>query len=86
MKDTLWVFRNIGFLAGIFYIWHSIVRMFKRFLNNLSRKRFPLTFEDLTDEDAQMTAWAAGLTGWEDGTREDLNQAWNDWVKNETFH
>lgn len=55
-------------------------------MNRVSRKRFPIRFEDLTDADAQMTAWMAGVPNWQHLDRRELNQAWNDFFNSKTVH
>ncbi len=73
-------------LSVIFRFWHRLVRFVRRALNKLSRKRFPIRFEDLTDEDAQMTAWMVGIPDWQSLTREELNEAWYDYFDSKTVH
>lgn len=86
MKEIFWVFRHMGFVTGILFTWECGIRQVRRLLNKLSRKHFPIRFEDLSDHDAQMTAWTAGLPGWERLTRQELNQAWNDFISKLTVH
>jgi hypothetical protein len=86
MREVFFVFRWFGFGAGMMFIFDSILRAIRRFLNRLSRKRFPIRFEDLTDDEARMTLWAAGISGWEDKCREEMNRIWNEFITNETIH
>lgn len=87
MKEIFFVFRHFGFGAGIVFIFSFIVRGFKRLLNKVSRRKFPIRFEDLTRENAEMTLWAAGVSDWpDDCSREELNKIWNDFISNEMIH
>jgi hypothetical protein len=86
MRDFFWVLRHFGLFAAVRLAWDSLVRLFRRTLNRISRKRFPIRFEDLTDHDAEMTAWMAGVPNWQMLSREELNQAWNKFFQGKTVH
>lgn len=73
IRDSWWVTRNWGLLAGSKFFWNTTIRNLKQLFHK--EEDLP-RFEDLTDEEAQNCAWAFGLYKWE--SREDLNRQWND--------
>lgn len=81
MKDALWVFRTFGWKAGIRFVLNTLERKLKKRIEK--PKKVP-TFEELSDDEAESTAWAAGLSDWQRGNRQSLNKAWNDFVKRES--
>jgi hypothetical protein len=76
IKDTFWVFRSFGLMAGMRFLFNSIITQFKRLL---PKKEDDRTFEQLSDEEAMWTAWAFGVHTWTD--RDDLNRQWNKFEK-----
>ena len=37
-------------------------------------------------EEAEMTLWAAGVSDWEDKSREEMNRIWNEFIESEMIH
>ena len=76
LQDAAWVFETFGFVAGIKFLFNSTKTKIKRFLPKEGDNR---TFEQLTDEEAQWTAWAFGVHTWTN--RADLNRQWNEFER-----
>lgn len=73
IRDGKWVFETFGWKAALVYLWDSLLRGIRRLSPEKEDKR---TFVQLTDEEAQWTAWAFGIHTWTD--RADLNRQWEE--------
>ncbi len=81
MKEAFWVFRSFGLVAGVLFVWHSLLRRLRKIRDFVLRrkpKRHQM-FEELSDKEARNVAWAFGIYRWTD--RKDLNRQWNEFEK-----
>lgn len=77
IRDAKWVWETFGWKAVLVYLWDSLLRAVRRLAPEKEDNR---TFAQLTDEEAQWTAWAFGIHCWTD--RADLNRQWEEFETN----